>query len=244
MLRFGFYILTALLTFVIGSFIVFKFYIKSPNPSEYSEKYQNSKVNVPPTLKVSPNFLNTENKLFSNEYNRENRILEKKLCKDKRILPVWNELMKDKDFTEGGSYGESGNCSDMFEVKYIDLNRDGQKEILLRGKNFNVCGATGNCGFWVFHKTGKIYRKILADSDYVDITEMGNQLKKSSTKGFRDILLKSHLSASDTAYSTYKFDGRNYKETKCMVEACVVCTGENPKWEFISWQEYEKRQRY
>ncbi len=104
-----------------------------------------------------------------------------------------------------------------------------------------MCGAVGNCGFWIFEKKGKNYRKILSASDYVDITEMGKQITRKETKGNFDILLKGHWSASDTGYYTYKFNGQKYTETKCLVEACVICTGDNPKWKFFSCREYENR---
>lgn len=130
----------------------------------------------------------------------------------------------------------------MFEIFKFDLNSDGRKEIILRGKVFGMCGATGNCGFWIFEKKGKKYRKVLRSHDYADITVMGEQIQKKKTNGFNNILLKYHFSVSKTVYSTYKFDGRKYVERKCLVSTPISKTlsEKTPKWHFVSCKKYFK----
>ncbi len=160
-------------------------------------------------------------------------------------MPVWNKLIKDKSFQDwGGSDNENLDCVDMLEINEFDLNQDGQKEILLRGTNFNLCSGVGNCAFWIYEKKGKGFRKILYSTDYIDITEMSKQIQKNKTNGYFNVVLKGHLNASETSYETFKFDSQNYKESKCLVNTCIICSGANPKWEFISCREYDKRQNY
>lgn len=236
MRRFSFYILTALLTFGIGSLIAKRFYLRNEDKSETVEKLNNQ------PQKNTTSFYNFSTEQFVQT--SERRTLEKRFCIDKRILPVWKELTKDDYFREQGSYGESGNCSDMLEVKNIDLNQDGQKEILLRGKNFNLCSAVGNCAFWIYEKKGKRFRKILYSTDYIDITKMPNQIKKNRTNGYFNIVLKGHLNAAETNYLYYKFDGQKYKQNNCLVYTYIPGTNSNPKWKFISCREYDKRQNY
>ncbi len=159
-------------------------------------------------------------------------------------MPVWNELLKDKDFQAQAGFGdETDDCADMLEVAAIDLNRDRQKEIVLRGKNFDLCSAVGNCGFWVFEKKNRTYGLILASSDYFGVTKLPDQTRKTRTKGYSDLLLKSHYNASDTAYNFFKYDGERYRQSKCLVDAHIPATAENPdewKRQFVTCREYEK----
>lgn len=237
MRRFAFYILTALLTFGLGSFIVFKFFWKS------SEKIEATRTkNFSPKIEPVQSYSIRETKQILPETPEEKEVLEDRVCSDKKIPLVWKELEKDEDFRERtGFSGISANCIDILEALSVDLNGDGQKEILLRGKLSPLCSAVGNCGFWIFEKKGKNYRKILASSDYAEIAEIGSQIKKTKTKGYNNILLKGHITAGDTSYRFYKFDGRKYKESKCLVNAYIPGTSDNPKWEFMSCREFYKR---
>jgi hypothetical protein len=165
---------------------------------------------------------------------------EKKVpfCDDKKILSVWKLLVKDSEFRERTGYSDdSANCTNMLEIRLLDLNGDGQKEIMIRGAN---CGGVGNCGFWIFQKQGATYKKLLSSSDYIDATKMGGQVKKSRTKGYHDILLKGHMNASDTTYTTYKFNGRRYSQARSLINANIPGTSPKPKWKFVTYDEYDK----
>src|SRR5829696_3631212 len=112
-------------------------------------------------------------------------------CYDMNILPIWHELKKDEEFQDRvGYWSDSSDCSDMLEIKIVDLNSDGKKEFLVRGKNFHLCGAVGNCGFWIFEKKGSRFRRLLSGSDYVDISALGEQVLRTKTKGYADLLLR------------------------------------------------------
>ena len=236
MRRFGFYILVALLTFGIGSLIALNLYWNLNSGSPKTIKTQ-----IP-----TPTF--TEEKSWERPWKipvqsiQEKEVPTKPFCNEAKILPIWNQLINDKTFKDWEvSSRDSLDCAEMLDVKKIDLNRDVQKEILLRGKNFNLCSAVGNCAFWIYEKKGKKYRKLLDSTDFGEITVMGSQVKKSKTKGYFDILLKGHMTASDTTYEFYKFDGTKYKQSKCLVETPVAGSSDNPKWEFIGCKEFFKR---
>lgn len=225
MRRFTLYSLVALVTFGISLFVAYEFYWTDKD--EFTSPAHNSLVE-----EIKQHFPETK---------RESKESRKPFCQDERILPVWNLITEDEFFLEqsGGTF-ESPNCSDMFEVLNTDLNKDKTKEVILRAKSFDLCGAVGNCGFWIFEKKGKSYQKILSATDYADVTKMGNQIIGSRTNGYYDVLLKAHLNASDTRYSTYKFNGRNYVESKCLINCYIRGTNKNPKWEFIGCLEYQK----
>jgi hypothetical protein len=106
-------------------------------------------------------------------------------------------------------------------MKPSDLNADGTPKILVRGK-YDLCGATGNCAFWIFAKRGKGYHKLLAASDYFEIRQLGDQIINHQTNGYRDISVKGHITASNTSYQTFQFNGRRYVESRCIAESCIM----------------------
>lgn len=239
--RYTFYILTALLTFGISSFVALNLYWKSQEKSQPS-------VNPEVLNKLSGkyDFKETFPRPFdpSKTPQTDGEKPTKPFCNDKNILPVWKELVKSKSFQdwEPNSY-QSLDCKDMLELRKIDLNQDGQKEIILRGNNSNLCSVVGNCGFWIYEKKKGKYKNILYETDYIDATDLPHQILKTKTNRYYDILLKGHLIAPDTDYFFYKFDGKNYKLSKHLVKACIVCVGDNPKWKLFTWKEYKKLNR-
>jgi hypothetical protein len=166
----------------------------------------------------------------------------KTFCSDPKIRPIWNAIRRDSESREILEYTtESPDCKDMFEITYVDLDRDGKKEILVRSRNAQFCGAVGNCAFWILEKSRNGLRILLHGTDYSDVTKMGSQILRTRTNGYSDILLKGHFSASDTSYSTYKFNGKKYVETKCLYETPKVHNGDKTIWEFVTCKEFYRR---
>lgn len=235
MYRYTFYTLVALLSFGFGSFIALKIFWESEIQKSAS----------PEMLKTIAK--QTEKKFtFPPSAPPQNVKMDKPFCNDGELLPIWNVLLKEKDFQEQSPFSLEGKlgCEDLLEIKRVDLNRDGNEEILVRGKNGNLCSAVGNCQFWIYEKKAGKYRKLLHETDYIDVSKLGKQILKIKTNKYSDILLKGHFTAADTTYSFYKFDGRKYKLHKHLVHACTVCVGDNPKWEFITWKEFRRRNQY
>jgi hypothetical protein len=238
MARYVLNIAVGFLAFALGSFIAIQF-----DPTAAGKTLpQNAAVVRPekPAAELNP----ASYFPFSEAVEKQSDRPSVPTCLDKKILPVWNLLQRDSEFKDrfAGSRGSSADCSDMLEASFIDLNKDGEKEILLRGANFQLCSAVGNCGFWVFRKAGQSYKKILVWSDYIDITEMGDQVEKASTNGYSGLLLKGHMDASNTHYFYFRYDGQKYRQTKCMVDAYVPGSNVdgNAKWKFVTCREYER----
>ena len=178
----------------------------------------------------------------TNEEVSEHREEYKPTCDDSKIKPIWLALHKDSEFRERiDEMFEEHDCKDMFEIYRTDLNRDGRKEVLVRGAITEFCGGVGNCMFWVMQKRGRGYKILISASDYVDRSDMGGQILRKSSKGYSDILLKGHFSAAETSFSYYKFDGRRYRESKCLYELPVSYNGDEPVWGFISCKEFTRR---
>jgi hypothetical protein len=86
-------------------------------------------------------------------------------------------------------------------VKMIDLNGDGVPEVVAQG--MVNCSPTGNCPFWVFQKTVRGY-KLLVESYGQTFT-----VQKTSTNGFRDIVVSMHSSAKESGLTNYRYkDGK------------------------------------
>lgn len=243
MRRYTLNIFIALLTFVIGSFVVSDFVWEE---GKYQPKEKDIKVlqnKTPSNEQAYYDFFSNENVKVIPEKSQEKAKNTPPFCRDKRILPVWKLLSKDEYFRERKPF-RTLNCADMFEILYFDLNEDGKNEILLRGKGPDLCGAVGNCGFWIFEKKERKYRKILSDADFVDITEMGNQIRREKTNGYHTIMTKSHWNASDTRHSTFTFNGHKYIESSCLVDSYIRGTSPNAKWKFITCREHSKLESY
>lgn len=224
----------ALVTLVIGVGFVraAETIISFFEPAALVSREQPSEENIGVTS--SENF-----KSFEPERTTQGRVLA---CYDPTILPIWPELKRDEEFKDRMDQRTGVmNCSDMLEVKKVDLSFDGKAEFLVGGKGPYLCGAVGNCGFWIFEETKSRPRILLSASDYVDISELGDQVLRTRTNGYSDILLKGHFSAAETGYYTYKFDGQKYVESRCMYEAPKLHRGGEGSWELITCQEFVRR---
>ncbi len=79
--------------------------------------------------------------------------------------------------------------------------------IAVRGRSTCLCGATGNCEFWVYRSHRGKYEIIL----HADMVNNFGFLK-DRTDGYRDLVLWSHDSAFRSPVRLFQFDGKEYKE--------------------------------
>jgi hypothetical protein len=237
MKRYTFYFLVALFTFGIGSYFALKSFWSSNSHTSVSPQFLNN-------FSSKTAFKSTFPKPFDPSQKLEEK-LTKPFCNDKNILPIWKVLLKDKHFQEQSPFSLEGKlgCEDLLEIKRVDLNNDGNKEIPVRGKNGNLCSAVGNCQFWIYEKKAGKYKKLLHETDYIDVSKLGEQILKKRTRGYYDILLKWHIGAPDTGYQFYKFDGKKYRLTRDLVNAYSVDCGGKTTWEMISATRFWNRNR-
>ena len=93
-------------------------------------------------------------------------------------------------------------------VRMIDLDGDGVPEVVAQGQGMAVCGATGNCPFWVFRRVKAGYALILAG------VAQTFTIQPSRTR-FRDIVLSRHSSASSGEISQYQYRKGIYEDVGC-----------------------------
>ncbi len=92
-------------------------------------------------------------------------------------------------------------------IKLIDLNQSGTREVI--AQSMAGCGAVGNCSFWVFQKVSHGY-KLLLDGYGQTFT-----IQKESTNGFKDIVVASHSSATDSGLTLFRYREGRYREVGC-----------------------------
>jgi hypothetical protein len=101
-------------------------------------------------------------------------------------------------------------------IDYFDLNGDGTNETIAQGNGLGACGGTGNCILMVFLRTPQGLKLIL-DSR---AGKWGGGVEKirvldTSTNGFRDVVLASHISASDRTLALYRYSDGGYRPVEC-----------------------------
>jgi hypothetical protein len=104
-------------------------------------------------------------------------------------------------------------------IKRIDLNSDAVPEIVAQG--MTGCGATGNCPFWIFQKTGKGYRLLLEDNG------QSFTIQPNRTHGYSDIVVRAHGSAAQSGLSEYKYDADRYVREGCYNVEWTILEGEH-----------------
>ena len=87
-------------------------------------------------------------------------------------------------------------------IDTIDVNGDGEKEILVHDYNSFSCGSQG-CSTYLFHKTGTQYLSILnlISGDAIAVGD-----KSSKNNGFRDI----YVQGGNGKPIRWSFDGKEY----------------------------------
>jgi hypothetical protein len=103
-------------------------------------------------------------------------------------------------------------------VKLIDLNHDGTPEVI--AQSIADCSPTGNCSLWVFQKTRGNY-KLLLEGFGQTFT-----IQKTSTRGYRDIVVAAHSSAAVSGLTNYRYRDGAYHEAGCYSASWHVPEGD------------------
>lgn len=96
-------------------------------------------------------------------------------------------------------------------IVLVDLNDDGISEVIAQGSDDLDCSPTGNCPFWIFKKSPHGY-KLLLDSFGQTFT-----VQKAVTKGFHDIVVSTHHSATESGLAEFRYDGECYQQVAAYV---------------------------
>jgi hypothetical protein len=140
-----------------------------------------------------------------------------------RFLHPVNE--HDKGMFEDISEKEMRKLAANTRIEFVDLNGDGENEIVAQGNGLGPCGATGNCIVLVLRATTDGW-KIVLDTR----AKLGGGVEKirvleTSTNGFRDIVLATHDSATERTAFVLRYDNEQYRERECYVINWWTFTG-------------------
>ncbi|MEN3328162.1 MAG: hypothetical protein V7638_2969 [Acidobacteriota bacterium] len=127
---------------------------------------------------------------------------------------LFNQVLSDyKDVRECLQQEEGGvrKAQEDMNVEEHDLNRDGVNEYEVELSGPCTCGMV-NCSIYIYRKTGQGFESILDDA-----AGLGVELLKTSTNGYRDLLVTARDTAATQGQMTYKFDGKHYREAKNML---------------------------
>jgi len=127
---------------------------------------------------------------------------------------LFNQVLSDfKDVRECLEQEEGGlrKAQEDMNVEEHDLNRDGVNEYEVELSGPCTCGMV-NCSIYIYRKTGQGFESILDDA-----AGFGVELLKTSTNGYRDLLVTARDTAATQGQMTYKFDGKQYREAKNML---------------------------
>lgn len=87
---------------------------------------------------------------------------------------------------------------------------------VVRGTS-RLCGATGNCQTWVFRLDGKHWINVIAagQAPIVD----GLSLTRAGRNRPWRLVTRTRISAQESRFAEYRFDGRLFQRTRCLVSA-------------------------
>ena len=94
-------------------------------------------------------------------------------------------------------------------VKRVDLAQSGMNALIVQGNDVCMCGATGNCTFWLIADGPNL--KVLLKATGIQTFA----IQKSKKSGYFDIVLGSQDSAMETYLREFKFDGKEYRLRRC-----------------------------
>lgn len=124
---------------------------------------------------------------------------------------LFNQVLSDfKDLRECMEQEEGGlrKAQENMTIEELDLNRDGVNEYEVEMSGPCACGMV-NCSIYIYRKTAQGFEAILDDA-----AGLGVELLKTSSNGYRDLLVTARDTAATQAETVYKFDGKRYRDVK------------------------------
>lgn len=137
--------------------------------------------------------------------------------------PPPNELLQVFAKDDRDCVMTNGGLSKAVSVRSIQLAADGTSQLLIKGSGSCLCGAQ-NCGFWIYRKRGSESRLLLAGPGVIKI-KAGSDF----AWGYRNVITQSHASANEIIVRTYRFDGKEYRLTRCESRAYYDDNGKTTK---------------
>jgi hypothetical protein len=94
-------------------------------------------------------------------------------------------------------------------VGRVDLTTKGESALVVQGEGVCMCGAVGNCPFWLLSRGSN--PKLLLKATGIQ----SFSVQKSRANDTFDLILGSHDSAMETYIQKFRFDGTSYQRSGC-----------------------------
>lgn len=95
-------------------------------------------------------------------------------------------------------------------VRRVPLNSSGEQGLIVQGSGVCMCGAVGNCYFWLIAERPSGFEVVL--QTYAVQTFA---IENTTSNGHFDVILGSHDSATRTDLSLYDYTGKYYRRAAC-----------------------------
>lgn len=95
-------------------------------------------------------------------------------------------------------------------IKRVLLSRAGLHGLIVQASGVCMCGATGNCDFWLIAERQSGFDVVLQT-----IGIQSFEITNTTSTGYFDVVLGSHSSATDTDLSLYHYTGSYYRRAAC-----------------------------
>jgi hypothetical protein len=99
---------------------------------------------------------------------------------------------------------------DNIRIARAALHSAQETELLVQASDNCNCGGTGNCAFWILHKTAHGF-DVLLETDMVQIFSV----EATRNRGYKDVMTSAHGSATFSELTLYEFDGKRYHKARC-----------------------------
>ena len=132
----------------------------------------------------------------------------------KQVLADYPDVRECVEKEEGGTR----KAEEDMTVTEVDVNRDGVSEYEVELSGQCTCGMV-NCSIYLYRQSAAGYESLLPDA-----AGLGLELLKTTTNGYRDLQIDYRDTAATQGSTTYKFDGKQYREARSTITQ--VETGE------------------
>jgi hypothetical protein len=105
--------------------------------------------------------------------------------------------------TAAGLFGD-------LRIKRVSLSNGGARGLIVQGSDVCMCGATGNCDFWLLDETSGEPKLVLHA-----IGIQSFEVTKSLTLDRFNVVTRGHSSATQSWLQKFVFDGNRYRRTSC-----------------------------